>query len=184
MKQTVVLYKSKYGAAKKYAGWIQEALSCDAYQVGEFQWEAITKYDLVILAGGIYAGGISIVKDLKKHLTALADKELILFAAGASPFDQKMLEELKLRNTETLHREIPIFYGRGAFDEEKMTVIDRMLCRMIKKSLSKKEPKDFEPWMKELFEWDGKGCDWTDPKYLEELLAYTKAFESAGKDNR
>ena len=67
-----------------------------------------------------------------------------------------------------------MFYGRGTYDESRMDFKDRTLCRMLKKSLSKKDPSTFEPWMKALFEVDGKAGDWIDEKYLDPLVEYIK----------
>ena len=44
---------------------------------------------------------------------------------GASPYDEKALQEVKEHNLKEDLRDIPMFYGRGAWDEEAMTFTDR-----------------------------------------------------------
>lgn len=73
-----------------------------------------------------------------------------------------------------MNEKIPFFYGRGAWDEEKMTLKDRILCGALKKAISKKDPGTYEPWMKALMSVEGERCDWTDRKYLEPILEYLK----------
>lgn len=64
---------------------------------------------------------------------------------GASSFDEKALEEVKSHNLKENLKEIPLFYARGAWNENTMTFRDRTLC------------------------------NWTDKKYLLPLLQYVKA---------
>ena len=64
------------------------------------------------------------------------------------------------------------FYGRGAWDESKMRFMDRTLCKMLQKSVAKKNPDKYEPWMKALMCAVGQSCDWTDEKYLLPLIDY------------
>lgn len=174
MNKIVVLYKSKYGAAKTYANWIKEELCCDVFEIEQYDWESADRYDCVVIAGGIYAGGISAVKALKKNAAALSGKKAALFAVGASPLDEKALEQIKEQNLKQLSLDLPLFYGRGVYDESKMNFKDRTLCTLLKKALRKKDPQTFDPWMKELLEFDGQSCDWTDPVYLKPLLDYIR----------
>ena len=71
-------------------------------------------------------------------------------------------------------KEVPIFYGRGAWDEEKMSIKDRSLCKLLKMVISKKDSGTYEPWMKELLISSGKKCDWTNKEYLKPLLEFIK----------
>ena len=68
--------------------------------------------------------------------------------------------------------EIPLFYGRGAWDEGGMTFKDRTLCRLLQKSVAKKDPSTYEPWMQALMCAAGQTCDWTDKAYLTPLLEF------------
>ena len=128
--------------------------------------------DTVILCGGIYASGIAGISFLRKNKNALAGKKTAVFCVGASPYDEKALEEIKAHNLKEDLKDIPLFYGRGAWDEEEMKFVDRTMCRMLQKSVAKKDPSTYEPWMTALMCAVGQKCDWTDRKYLEELLRY------------
>ena len=65
-----------------------------------------------------------------------------------------------------------MFYGRGAWDEEKMTFKDKTLCKMLQKVVAKQDPKTYEPWQKALMSAVGQKCDWTEKKYLQPLLEW------------
>ncbi len=81
---------------------------------------------------------------------------------------------MKAHNLKEDLKDIPVFYGRGAWDEEKMSCKDRTLCNMLKKAIAKKDPDTYEPWMKALMSAVDKTCDWTDKEYLEPLLDYIR----------
>ena len=91
---------------------------------------------------------------------------------GASPYDEKALKEVKELNLKEDLKEIPMFYGRGAWDEASMSFKDRTLCKILQKAIAKKDPSTYEPWMTALMCAAGQKCDWTDKKYLEPLLHY------------
>ena len=81
-------------------------------------------------------------------------------------------EEIKKHNLKDDLKGIPVFYGRGAWDEAKMTWKDRTLCKILQKSIAKKDPSTYEPWMQALMCAVGQTCDWTDKKYLLPLMEY------------
>ena len=58
---------------------------------------------------------------------------------GASPYDEKALKEVKEHNLKDDLHDIPMFYGRGAWDEEAMTFTDRTMCRMLQKGSREKK---------------------------------------------
>lgn len=169
MNKTLVLYKSKYGSSTQYAKWLKEKLNCDISLVDAFN-SSLDQYDCIILTGGIYAGGIAGLKFLKKHTNVLADKKVFLFAVGASPYDEGAITKLKDQNLSKLSFHVELFYGRGIYNEKKMDFIHRTMCRTLRKSLTKKDPSEFEPWMQALVQATDEGYDWTDPKYLLPLI--------------
>lgn len=171
MNKTLILYKSKYGSAAKYAAWLNEALQGDIKSLDAFDYN-FNDYDQIVLIGGIYAGGIAGIKKLKKHMSALTAKKLVVLAVGASPYDEAAVSKLKAQNQEMSG--IPLFYARGAYDEQKMKLIDRTLCKTLRKSLTKKDPAEFEPWMKALAEAGNGSHDWSDPSQLAPLIEHLK----------
>lgn len=50
----VILYQSKYGAAKKYADWLAEETGYPCMETKKADIKEIEKYDTIILGGGIY----------------------------------------------------------------------------------------------------------------------------------
>lgn len=65
---------------------------------------------------------------------------------------------------------IPCFYCRGAWDMDNMNMVDRNLCKMLRKAVMKKNPNEYEIWEKALMEAGDEKCDWTDKSYIEPIL--------------
>lgn len=68
MSKIAVVYKSKYGATKKYAEWLSEDIGADLYLQDNCKFEILNSYDTIIYGGGIYASGIAGLSFIKKKL--------------------------------------------------------------------------------------------------------------------
>jgi hypothetical protein len=171
----IVLYQSKYGATKKYVDWLTETTKFSCLEIKKADIKDLTKYDVVILAGGIYASGIAGLAFLRKHIKQLENKRIAVFCVGASPFDEQAFKQVYKHNFSENLSNIPCFYGRGAWNEEKMSFADRTMCKMLQKMVAKKDPTTYEPWEKALMCAVGQSCDWTDKEYLNALLDWIKS---------
>ena len=172
MKKGIILFKSKYGDTKKYVHWLAEKTGYDCLETSKADRLVVKQYENIILCGGVYASGIAGLSFLRKNYKELKDKKIAVFCVGASPFDEKAFEEIKTYNLKEDLRDIPVFYGRGAWDEEGMVFTDRMLCKVLQKAVSKKDPSTYEPWMVALMSAKGQKCDWTDKEYLKPVFEY------------
>lgn len=172
MKKGIIIYQSKYGATKKYANWLVDMTGFDLMETPKATLDVVMQYEIIILCGGIYASGIAGLSFLKKHITDMKDKRIAVFCVGASPYDEKAFNEMKIHNLKGELSDIPLFYGRGAWDESRMSFKDKTLCKLLQKVISKKDPNTYEPWEKALMCAAGQSCDWTDRKYLNFIQNY------------
>lgn len=181
MSRTVIIYRSKYGATKRYAQWLGEMLHCDVLENNRLKpeqrvLEQLAPYDTVVLGGGVYAGGIAGASFLKKNSGALRGKRVAVFAVGASPEDKEAMRQMRERCLNGLPEElqaIPLFYCRGAWSMSRMNWLDRTMCGMLKKSVAKQDAAAAEPWQKALMEAEGD-CDWTDKNSLEPIVRFVE----------
>ncbi len=174
MSKGIILYQSQYGATKKYAEWLTEKTGYDCIETKNAKVSQLQNYDVILLGGGVYASGIAGLHFLKKNVNHLSDKKIAVFAVGASPYDEKAILHIQEMHFKDALRNIPLFYCRGAWDEEKMTFVHRTLCRMLQKAVAKQNPNEYEPWQKALLCATGQKCDWTDITYLEPILKYVE----------
>lgn len=175
MNNTLILYKSKYGAAEKYARMLAEKLGAALLENKKLRPEQLKPFDAIIYCGGIYAGGVAGITLLRKNAALLNGKKVAVLAVGASPYDDKAIAQVKAQNLAGLPEGTALFYGRGAWDESVMTAGDRLLCGMLKKMIAKKDPAAMEPLEQALLEIMGKKCSWVDEKYLLPLITYIAA---------
>ncbi|MBQ2799114.1 MAG: flavodoxin [Ruminiclostridium sp.] len=174
MSKGIILYQSKYGATKKYADWLTELTGFDLVETKKAKASDLGGYDIIILGGGVYASGILGFSFLKKNVKLFSDKKIAVFAVGASPYDEKAIEQIRQLHFKDTLESIPLFYCRGAWDEEKMKFGDRTLCRMLQKAVAKQDSDTFEPWQMALMSAVGQKCDWTDKAQLTPLLDFIK----------
>lgn len=174
MSKGIILYQSKYGATKKYVDWLVEETGFDFIETKKAKVNDLKEYDVIILGGGVYASGIAGLGFLKKNIASLKDKKIAVFAVGASPYDEKAINQIRDLHFKDVLKGIDLFYCRGAWDEEKMKFMDRTLCKMLQKAVAKQNPENYEPWQQALMCSVGQKCDWTDKKYLEPLLEFVK----------
>ena len=172
MENGIIIYQSKYGSTKKYVNWLIEETQFDYIETPHAKIKDIEKYNTIVLCGGIYASGIAGLSFLRKNYHLLKNKKIAILCVGASPFDKKAFNEVKAHNLKEDLKNVPTFYARGAWDEEKMSFVGRTLCKMLQKDIAKKDPSTYEPWMKALMSAVGEKCDWTDREYLRPLLEY------------
>ena len=160
---TIIIYKTKYGATKTYAEWIAEELSCKAVNAKDINVNDLLQYDTIIYGGGLYAEVINGVSLITKNLDKLKDKKLIVFTTGITPiecrdyydklvieknFKPEMLEKIKIYN----------FLGKMILNE--LSLVHRTALKSLKKIMSAKEnPSEMEKLLIELCDVDKDLCD-------------------------
>ena len=172
MGKGIILYQSKYGSTKKYAEWLKEKTGYVCIETKDANVKLLQEYDTIILGGGVYASGVAGLSFLKKNIERLNDKNIAVFCVGASPYDENAIEQIRKLHFKDKLSNIPLYYCRGAWDEEAMSFRDRTLCKMLQKAVAKQDPNTYEPWQKALVCAVGQKCDWTDKKYLEPMLTF------------
>lgn len=169
----IILYKSKYGATKKYAEWISERTGFSYIRTEDADINNLMEYDVIILGGGIYASGIAGLSFLKKHISKLKGKKIIVFCCGASPYEKSAFDTVVNFNLkgELMVMDIPCYYCRGTFDMSEMSFKDRILCKMLRKAVAKKNPEEYEAWEKALMSvGDNEKGNWIDKAYIEPVI--------------
>ena len=111
---------------------------------------------------------------LKKNIECLCNKKIAVFCVGASPYDENAINQIRNLHFKDKLNNIPLFYCRGAWNEENMSFKERTLCKMLQKVVAKQDPDTYEPWQKALMCAVGQKCDWTDREYLKPIIEFIK----------
>ncbi|MDR1705908.1 MAG: flavodoxin domain-containing protein [Clostridiales bacterium] len=161
-----VVYKSRYGAAKRYAQWIAEDLKCPIYNLSEVKPGQLDNCGAVVYGGGVYAGSVSGLKDA----FSLFNKDLVVFAVGmakpteasAAAFKDKLIPaEVKDRTA--------LFQLRGGYDLGKMSFFHKLVMMLVRGVMKKGES---SPGEREKFK--NKIVDFIDRSSLKPLVDYIK----------
>lgn len=167
----IVIYKSKYGATKKYAEWISEATGFECVALDKADMKSLSGYDTIVFGGGVYASGIAGINVLRKNIEKIRDKKIICYCCAASPYDEKFFSELVKQNLKDGLEGLPCFYCRGTFDLQGMSFADKTLCKMLRKAVAKKSPDEYEVWEAALMSvGENEKGDWTDRSYIDPIL--------------
>lgn len=176
MKSGLILYKSKYGSTEKYAKWLQEETSFALMKTDDAKLNDVLSYDVIVLGGGLYASGLAGFNFIKKNFRYLSDKVLIVFCVGASHYESETILEWTNTYLKGELTNIKVFYLRGAWNLEKMSFKDRMMCKLLIKMTSKKDTTELEAWEKALLEASSQNRDWTDRSNLDYMIDYIESI--------
>ena len=171
----IVVYKSKYGAAKTYAEWIAEELSCKAVDAKQVKISDLAEYDTIIYGGGLYAEVIAGVTLITKNIEKLKDKKLIVYTTGITPLDcreyyDKMVMEKNFKGEAA--SQVKVFNFLGKMVMEELSLVHRTALKTLKKIMSSKEnPSEMEKMLVDLCDADG---DFSDRNAIIDLVNYAK----------
>lgn len=165
MNNTIVVYKSKYGATEQYAAWLKEELNCVTVMTKQFSADIAKDYDTIIFAGGIYGGTVNGLKVLKKYGEELKNKRVIILGVGASVYDEKGVSDLKALNLKDTAVKAEMFCVQGELALSKMKFFARFICKFLQK-MKAKENGDYESI--------GKDVDMKNKESLTPLIEYVK----------
>ncbi|WP_160687692.1 flavodoxin domain-containing protein [Clostridium sp. C2-6-12] len=174
--KTVVIYKSKTGFTKKYANWIAEDLAADIFEVSKVNINMLDKYDTIIYGGSLYAVGIIGVGLIKKNISKLKDKKLVVFATGASPSRDNVIREVIDKNfTEKEQENVKVFYLRGGFNYKKLNLFDKFLMNLLKWKIKSKKRQELSPDEIGMLAIYDKEVDFTDRKNIDKIIRYVNS---------
>lgn len=172
----VVVYKSKTGYTKKYAKWIAEELSADIFEISNVTSDDLTQYDTIIYGGSLHAAGINGVKLIIKNIDKLKGKKLVVFATGASPSRENVINEVRDKNfTQDQQKHIKFFYLRGGFNYKGLGNFDKFLMLLLKlklKSKKKEELTSDEIGMLSIYD---KVTDYTRKQDIDKIIEYVNS---------
>ena len=173
--KTVVIYKSKYGSAKRYAEWIAEETKADLFDASNIKADKLTEYDTIIYGGSLYAVGILGLKLIKDNFEKLNDKKIVIFSVGASSETQAAHDAVVKNNfTDEMMAKIHFFMLRGAFDFNKLNTGDKMLMGLMKMRLKSIKAEDMDEDQKGLLDSYDNPVDFVDRGAIEPILRCLK----------
>ncbi|MGL5756573.1 MAG: flavodoxin domain-containing protein [Paraclostridium sp.] len=143
-KKTAVIYKTKYGSTKKYAGWIALKLNADLYEVTDIRPKHLLEYDMIVFGGGLYRGKISGINFIKDNYDKIKDKKLFLFSVGMESINEDKREIIIKQNLNKMSLEnIKIYNFKGEYEYKTLNFLDKIMMKALKKTIENKGRANF-----------------------------------------
>ena len=182
MADTAVIFKSKYGATRKYAMHIAQSLEADMFDLERVKKFDFGKYNTVIFGGGLYAGSVSGIKFIASNADKLTGKNLVLFTTGlGDPTVAKSTQVISKSLSKALPEEIMasahLYSFRGAIDYAKLSFMNRMMMSMMHKMIAKKSEDKMTQDDRDILDTYGKAIDYTDLSTTSSLIEYVKGLK-------
>ncbi|MBQ9961123.1 MAG: hypothetical protein IJP00_04390 [Firmicutes bacterium] len=175
MEKTVVIYKTKYGATKRYADWIGEELDCPVISADDFNKKDFELYDNIVYGGGVHAGGLKGFDLIKKNIRRLEGKKIVAFAVGLNLMDKEARMQLREINFDKpAVKTMTCYYCPGAFNPDNVTGIDKMIIGMMVSMIESKPYTDITENDKKLLDAVKNGADMVERKFIEPIVAEFK----------
>ncbi len=172
---TLVIYSSKSGYVENYAKWIKEELNCDICSTKEASLEVMQSYDTIIYGGGLYAVGINGIQIIKDNLSALSNKNIVVFMSGASPYREGIIDEVMDSNfTKDERINVRAFYLRGGFDYNRLGFVDKLLMNLLKAKIKFKKEAKRTPDERGMLAAYEMPMDFTSKEKIEPILSYVR----------
>ena len=166
-----VIYKSKYGATKRYAGWIALKLDADLYEVSDIRRKDLKQYDTIIYGGPLYTGKIKGIKFITNNYEDIKEKKVSVFIVGMREFDEDYINSILENNIpKEIADNIEIFYFRGKMNYKELSLKDKILITGLRVSISNKKQSDISNEEKMTLEIIDNYIDYIDKKSIDILL--------------
>jgi menaquinone-dependent protoporphyrinogen IX oxidase len=175
MKNTLVIYNSKYGTTKKYAQWLAEELDADIRERSKAGIKDLLVYQNIVYGGSLHAVGIRGLKLITNNLDRLAGKKIAVFSVGCSSIREQTVQAVVKHNFPGgLPDQIKLFCLRGGFDYGKLGFVDKILMGLMKKKLDGIKPENRDEDTRGLLEAYDHPVDFTDRQAIQPIAAYIK----------
>ncbi|MBQ6632205.1 MAG: flavodoxin [Romboutsia sp.] len=166
-----VIYKSKYGATKRYAGWIALKLNADLYELSDIRVKDLKEYDTIIYGGPLYVGKIKGIKFIINNYEHLKNKKVKLFIVGMRNNDEVYINSILKNNIpEEILKSINAFYFRGKMYYKELSIKDKILIASLRSSISNKKYINITSNEKVILDIVENPIDFTDKKAIDNIV--------------
>ena len=170
--KSLIIYGSQYGTAKAYATKLSEIteIPCVSYK----NIKDIKDYEQIIYLGGLYAGGVTGLKNTFRLLKNSNIKTVVVTVGLADVNNKENTDHIKASIAKQLEKDIYksalIFHLRGGIDYSKLNFKHKMMMKMLYHSLKNKPVENLTQEDKALIETYNKKVDFVDYDSLKQIV--------------
>ena len=169
--KTIIIYSSRNGSTRKYAEWLAQDCGAKLIPWREAVVDELAEYGTVVFGGCVYNGLIEGISLIKNNRDTLRGCRLFVFTVGLTqPGDETAFQQVLDRNFEPGELEgIRFHHFLGALDFGKMSLMQRMMMRLLKKSIQRKPRESRSQLESYILEAYGGRVDFTSRSYIRSL---------------
>ena len=166
-----VIYKSRYGSTKRYAGWIALKLDADLYEVSDIRDKDLLEYNTIIYGGSIYQDKIKGINFIKRNYESIKNKNIIIFMVGISEENDSYIDNILTNNlSEDMKKNITHFYFRGDFDYKQLNIVDKIRIILATNTILFKNRDKLLGLKRSIIEDYQKTINFSDKKSIKDLI--------------
>lgn len=170
-KKIAVIYKTKYGSTKKYAGWLTLKLDADLYEITDIRPKHLLEYDTIVFGAGIYRGKINGISFIKENYDKVRDKELFIFTVGMENISESKKEDIIKNNLDDFKdKDFKLYNFKGAFEYKSLNILDKIMMKTLKKLIENKNKVDLTEDDLNILKGFKEKVDLTDKKFINDLI--------------
>lgn len=179
--KTAVVYCGQYGSTQRYAEWIARRCGAVLIPFEQASIDDLKSFGTVIYGGAVYAGKIMGIPFIKSNLDFFRKIRLVVYTVGLTqPGDEEAFAQVLDRNFTPEERAgIRFFHFPGALDYSRMNGVQRLMMRVLKKSIEKKGKEQRSRFEESIVQSFGGKVDFTDPSYIDPLVNYITSADGA-----
>ena len=178
--KALIIYNSQTGFTARYAQWMAEATGATSIGLKEAKKKKAAffdDYDTIVYGGWVMGGNVSKLKWFEQHLADWKNKRLAVFAVGASPAESEMVAEFMEKTFGgSQWSGVAGFYCQGGLNYDRMSAPNRMLMKMLKKSLDGTPDKTEQEI--EMAKMIGSSYDISDRRYAQPVIDWIEGERS------
>jgi hypothetical protein len=143
---SIVVHSSKHGASQRYAEWIGEALGAPVAASSDVEPDDLRSHDLAVFCAPMYGPILRDSGVLAEAMRGGDSTRWVLVTVGLSdPALTTKRDELVASKFDAVLRErLLVFHVRGAMDRKRLTLVERSLMGVLRKSLRAKRDRTAE----------------------------------------
>jgi len=125
---TIIIYRSKYGATGQYAEWLSADLGIPAIPQPQATSQLVAGAECIILGSSIYIGKLYMRKWIRQNAAALAGKRLFLFLVTATKSDktEKLQGYVQHNIPLIVRRNFRCYFFPGKIIYNQLSLVDKL----------------------------------------------------------
>lgn len=139
--QGLIIYETRYGATRQYAGWLARDMHIPIVTAAEANADQVGITDYLVIGTPVYYGRFRISKWMRQNLALIRDKKIFMFVVTATSSGEEETRNrfIKASLPAILHGKVEICFVPGRLVHKDLSWADRIALKIASMTLRDKE---------------------------------------------